>query len=68
VGIHELEYSAAYSYRNRRRSNQLSAHAFGLAIDVHVLRSTTRDYVVARNYERRRGRWQHTARGPTASG
>jgi hypothetical protein len=62
--IDELEYSAAYSYRNRRRSNQLSAHAFGLAIDVHTLRSATRDYVVARRYERRRGRWQHTAPGP----
>jgi hypothetical protein len=64
LGIDELEYSAAYTYRNRRRSNQLSAHAFGLAIDVHTLRSPTRDYVVARSYERRRGRWQHTAPGP----
>src|SRR4029453_4882136 len=39
LGIAELEYSAAYNYRNRRRSDQLSAHAFGLAIDVHTLRS-----------------------------
>src|SRR5437773_11235567 len=27
LGIDQLEYSAAYDYRNRRHSNQLSAHA-----------------------------------------
>jgi hypothetical protein len=64
LGITELEYSAAYHYRNRRRSNQLSAHAFGLAIDVHVLHGHGRAYVVARNFERRRGRWQTAAPGP----
>jgi hypothetical protein len=64
LGIAELEYSAAYSYRNRRRSNRLSAHAFGLAIDVHTMRGNQRDYVVARAYERRWGRWQRTPPGP----
>ena len=64
VGISELEYSAAYHYRNRRRSNQLSAHAFGLAIDVHGMRSERGDHDVARNYERRWGRWQSAPPGP----
>jgi hypothetical protein len=64
LGISELEYSAAYSYRNRRRSSRLSAHAFGLAIDVHTMRGNRRDYVVARAYERRWGRWQRMPPGP----
>ena len=64
VGISELEYSAAYRYRNRRRSNQLSAHAFGLAIDVHGMRSERGNHDVARNYERRWGRWQSAPPGP----
>lgn len=64
LGITELQYSAAYHYRNRRRSNQLSAHAFGLAIDVHAVRSPQREYVVARNFERRRGRWRTDSYGP----
>ena len=64
VGVSELEYSAAYHYRNRRRSSQLSAHAFGLAIDVHRMRSERGDHDVARNYERRWGRWQSARPGP----
>jgi hypothetical protein len=61
MGISELEYSAAYHYRNRRRSDQLSTHAAGLAIDVHVFRGRGGEHVVARNFERRPGRW---ARAP----
>ena len=64
LGIAELEYSAAYHYRNRRRSNQLSAHAFGLAIDVHRMRSSHGEHSVARNYERRWGRWRSAPPGP----
>jgi hypothetical protein len=58
LGIAELEYSAAYDFRNRRHSNQLSAHAFGLAIDVHSFHTAGREYPVARTFERHRGRWQ----------
>src|SRR6185436_10447350 len=36
LGITQLDYSAAYDYRNRRHSDQLSQHAAGLAIDVHA--------------------------------
>jgi hypothetical protein len=58
LGITQLDYSAAYDYRNRRHSDQLSMHAAGLAIDVHVFHGDGREYVVARTFERRRGAWQ----------
>jgi hypothetical protein len=64
LGITSLEYSAAYDYRNRRRSNQLSQHAAGLAIDVHAFRTPDHEYVVARSFERRGGRWRSVAPGP----
>jgi hypothetical protein len=58
LGITQLDYSAAYDYRNRRHSNQLSQHAAGLAIDVHAFHGDGREYLVARTFERRRGAWQ----------
>lgn len=58
VGVNELSFSGAYDYRNRRRSNQLSAHARGLAIDVHELRGPGGDLNIARDYERGRGKWR----------
>jgi hypothetical protein len=64
LGITSLEYSAAYDYRNRRRTNILSQHAAGLAIDVHAFRTQEHEYVVARSFERRGGRWRSTAPGP----
>jgi hypothetical protein len=64
LGITSLEYSAAYDYRNRRRSNQLSQHAAGLAIDVHAFRTQDHEYVVARAFERRGGRWRADTPGP----
>jgi hypothetical protein len=64
LGITSLEYSAAYHYRNRRRSNQLSQHAAGLAIDVHAFRTAHREYDVARVFERRGGRWKVSPPGP----
>jgi hypothetical protein len=64
LGITELEYSAAYHYRNRRRSSKLSAHAYGLAIDVHAVRGQAREYEVARSFERRRRAWRETNYGP----
>jgi hypothetical protein len=36
-GVIGLVFSGAYDYRNRRGSPQLSAHAHGLAIDVHAV-------------------------------
>ena len=58
LGITQLDYSAAYDYRNRRHSNQLSMHAAGLAIDVHAFHGDGRAYQVAGTFERRRGSWQ----------
>jgi hypothetical protein len=57
MGITQLDFSGAYDYRNRRHSSKLSAHANGLAIDVHVFHTGARDYAVARNFERRPGSW-----------
>jgi hypothetical protein len=57
AGITQLDYSAAYDYRNRRHSNRLSMHAAGLAIDVHVFHGDDRAYVVARHFQRRRSAW-----------
>jgi hypothetical protein len=64
LDITELEFSSAYDYRNRRHSNQLSMHAAGLAIDVHVFHAPDRQYAVARAFEKRRGSWQSTPPGP----
>jgi hypothetical protein len=58
LGITQLDYSAAYDYRNRRHSDQLSMHAAGLAIDVHAFHGAGREYPVERTFERRRGAWQ----------
>jgi hypothetical protein len=55
VGIAELSYSGAYDYRVRRGSDRLSAHAHGLAIDVHELRGFGGELNVARDFERGRG-------------
>src|SRR5882757_8747395 len=57
-GITELDFSGAYDYRNRRHSSKLSAHAAGLAIDVHVFHGNDRHYVVASSFERRPAAWR----------
>jgi hypothetical protein len=57
LGVRELSFSGAYDYRTRRDSGQLSAHAAGLAIDVHALRGPGVDYDVARDFEAGVGRW-----------
>src|SRR5688500_17947599 len=51
AGCTELGYSGAYDHRTRRGSTQLSAHAHGLAIDVHTLRGPGTYYDVARHFE-----------------
>jgi hypothetical protein len=53
-----LSFSGAYDYRTRRDSSKLSAHAFGLAIDVHALQTTSGPVDVARDYARNRQRWR----------
>jgi hypothetical protein len=58
VGVDELSFSGAYDYRRRRRGNQLSAHASGLAIDVHELHGPGGSLNIARDFERGRGRWR----------
>jgi hypothetical protein len=55
VGISGLSFSGAYDYRRRRRGEQLSAHAHGLAIDVHELRGFGGVLNVERDFERARG-------------
>jgi hypothetical protein len=58
VGLTELSFSGAYDYRNRRGSSQLSAHAAGLAIDVHELTGRRGTVNVAKDFERGVGRWR----------
>ncbi len=58
LGIQALGFSAAYDYRTRRGSSQLSGHAHGVAIDVHVLRGTFGEYDVARDFEVGVGEWK----------
>ena len=58
AGVDELSFSGAYDYRTRRRSSQLSAHASGLAIDVHELRGPGGPLNILKDFERGRGRWR----------
>jgi hypothetical protein len=58
LGITEMEYSGAYDYRNRRGTSKLSAHASGLAIDVHVFRDGDRKLPVARAFQKSPARWR----------
>jgi hypothetical protein len=57
-GIDHLSFSGAYDYRTRRRSSQMSAHAFGLAIDVHALSGPAGIFDVQRDFEAGSGRWR----------
>ena len=57
TGISLLGFSAAYNYRTRRDSSRLSGHAYGLAIDVHVLRGRFGEYDVAKDFEAGVGEW-----------
>jgi hypothetical protein len=58
AGITELSFSGAYNYRTRHGSSQLSAHAYGLAIDVHVMRGASGELDVKRDFERGAGTWR----------
>jgi hypothetical protein len=59
VGLTELSFSGAYDYRNRRGTSRLSAHAAGLAIDVHELGGRHGTVNIARDFERGVGRWRN---------
>jgi hypothetical protein len=56
-----LTFSGAYDYRPRRGSHQLSEHAHGLAIDVHVIETAEGSLDVERDFPRDAGRWRATA-------
>jgi hypothetical protein len=56
--IQALSFSAAFDYRTRRDSDRLSAHAFGLAIDVHTMRTASGDWNVLHDFERGAGTWK----------
>jgi hypothetical protein len=58
AGIAELHFSGAYDYRTRRGSGQLSAHASGLAIDVHAFRGPGGALDVTRDFEPGVGTWR----------
>jgi hypothetical protein len=58
LGITALAFSAAFDNRTRRGSNEASAHAYGLAIDVHVIRGTFGEYDVRQRFERGVGLWR----------
>ena len=59
VGLTELSFSGAYDYRSRRGTGRLSAHAAGLAIDVHELTGRHGTANVAKDFERGVGRWRN---------
>jgi hypothetical protein len=58
LGITALAFSAAFDNRTRRGSSEVSAHAYGLAIDVHVIRGAFGEYDVRQRYERGVGLWR----------
>jgi hypothetical protein len=58
AGIDDLAFSGAYDYRNRRRSALLSAHAYGLAIDVHAMSGPAGRFDVKKDFEAGSGRWR----------
>ena len=64
LGIDTLEYSAAYDYRNRRGTDVLSAHAHGLAIDVHALKARGRRLEIEAAFEPGVGEWKKLRAGP----
>jgi hypothetical protein len=63
-----LSFSGAYDYRRRRGSSDLSAHAHGLAIDVHAVETTAGTFQVERDYPPDARRWREVdaAGGPGA--
>ena len=66
LGITTLAFSAAFDHRTRRGSNEASAHAYGLAIDVHVIGGSFGQYDVRQHFERGVGAWRGLRKQPGA--
>jgi hypothetical protein len=66
LGITTLAFSAAFDHRTRRGSNAPSAHAYGLAIDVHVIGGGFGQYDVRQHFERGVGAWRGLRKQPGA--
>jgi hypothetical protein len=66
LGITTLAFSAAFDHRTRRGSDEASAHAYGLAIDVHVIGGGFGQYDVRQHFERGVGAWRGLRRQPGA--
>jgi hypothetical protein len=64
--VEALEFSAAYDHRPRRDSDTLSAHAHGLAIDVHTLQMRAQRLSIATEFEAGAGEWRRLRPGPGA--
>lgn len=64
AGVTALSFSGAYDYRTRRNSSKLSAHAHGLAIDVHALHTRAGVLDIKRDFPRDGRRWRGTAGRP----
>jgi hypothetical protein len=62
-----LSFSGAYDYRRRRGSQKLSAHAHGLAIDVHRVDTKAGSFEVARDYARDARGWREIGPGADAT-
>jgi hypothetical protein len=58
AGVTGLSFSGAYDYRNVRGSSHLSAHAHGLAIDVHALETPAGMIDVTTEYPRDTFGWR----------
>jgi hypothetical protein len=54
IGVDELRFSGAYVYR-LSRVGRLSLHAYGLALDVHEIKSRGRAFSVERDFVRGQG-------------
>jgi hypothetical protein len=65
LGITTLAFSAAFDHRTRRGSSEASAHAYGLAIDVHVIRGAFGEYDVRERFERGVGLWRGLRKDPS---
>jgi hypothetical protein len=59
LNITGLSFSEGYDYRPIRGKRELSAHAFGLAIDVHAIETRTGRWEVAEDFAKDPRRW-HT--------
>ena len=57
-GVTALSFSGAYDYRRRRNSPKLSAHAHGLAIEVHAIETRRGLLDVKADYPRDPLRWR----------